>query len=78
MNKLDCRLNLYLSEDVKENLKKYAEDNGLTLSSSVNFILKQYFNSQDAIKSIGNLSELMRIFAKQTGINLTAEQPSST
>lgn len=64
------RINAYVNPDVKKRLDDYAKENYVSSSAALNMILKQWFDSQEAVKSLGNLTALMQVFAKQTGIDL--------
>ena len=77
MARLDSRMNIYLSEGVKDKLKEYASENGLTLSTAVNMILKNFFESQEALKNMNNLTELVKLLADKTGIDVSKELKAS-
>ena len=40
------RISLTIPEDIIENIKKIAKDNGVSLSHIVSIILKEYFDSE--------------------------------
>lgn len=70
VKKTYTRINAYVNPEIKQRLDEYASDNYVSSSAALNMILKQFFDGQEAMHSMGNLAELLRVFAKQTGIDL--------
>ena len=66
------RFNVYLRNELFEKMVKACSENMMSKTSFLNMVLKQYFDGQEAMQSMGNLSELMKVFASQTGIDLSA------
>ena len=66
------RFNVYLKDELYHKMEEACEDAMLSKTAFVNMVLKQYFDGQEAMRSMGNLSDLMKVFAKQTGIELTS------
>lgn len=64
------RVNVNISAKTKQRLDDYAVEHYMSQAAAVNQILEQFFDGQEVVSSLGNLTALMQVFAKQTGIDL--------
>lgn len=72
-----CRLNVNVNPEIKKKLDDYANSHYMTQAAATNMILTQFFDGQEALQNMGNLSELMKIIAQKSGIDLNEVQGNS-
>lgn len=65
------RFNGYIKADLNERMETYCKDNFLSKNGFVNMVLKQYFDGLDALKSMGNITDLMRLVSEKAGVDLS-------
>lgn len=66
------RFSVYVRDDLYEKMRTYCSDNFMSQTGFVNMVLKQFFDGQEAMHSMGNLAELMKVASKQTGLDLSS------
>lgn len=71
------RINVYLKKDIAERLNAFCEETGINKSAGINMIIKSHLDGQEALRSMGNLTDLMKVFAKQTGIDMQPTPPKA-
>lgn len=60
------RFNAYIKTELVEKMKQYCEENYMSLTGFINMVLKQYFDGQEALKNMGDVTELLKTVSKLT------------
>lgn len=74
------RANIYLWKDVRENIERYAKDHQMSMNSSINMILQNYFKGEETLKKFTGLSEFVEVLksnADKLGLSIAEGGKSS-